>query len=179
MALGGQLSSWLGAVGHAPRAVSGDGRRTQNGHIRNDTRDASRRILCGSTGAICRRNRVADHRACTRVTLRNLHGKEGVDGSSTSEGSAKAPETGLSRSGQLAPSRTCCRYGAVYGAFWSSSSCGALDFIFDATSDGRPLKALSMCDEFTRESLASRVGRSITADDVVAALDEAALSAVP
>jgi putative transposase len=31
-----------------------------------------------------------------------------------------------------------------------------------------------MCDEFTRESLASRVGRSITADDVVAALDEAA-----
>jgi putative transposase len=49
----------------------------------------------------------------------------------------------------------------------------ALDFIFDATSDGRPLKSLSMCDEFTRESLASRVSRSITADDVVAALDVA------
>ncbi len=57
---------------------------------------------------------------------------------------------------------------------------GPLDFIFDATSDGRPLTALSMCDEFTRESLASRVGRSITADDVVAALDEAAaLRGVP
>jgi len=41
----------------------------------------------------------------------------------------------------------------------------ALDFIFDATSDGRPLKALSMCDEFTRENLTRRIGRSITADD--------------
>ncbi len=49
----------------------------------------------------------------------------------------------------------------------------ALDFIFDATSDGRPLKALSMCDEFTRENLARRIGRSITADGVVDALDEA------
>ncbi|MGD0834701.1 MAG: IS3 family transposase [Candidatus Dormibacteria bacterium] len=49
----------------------------------------------------------------------------------------------------------------------------ALDFIFDATSDGRPLKALSMCDEFTRENLARRIGRSITADHVIAALDEA------
>ena len=49
----------------------------------------------------------------------------------------------------------------------------ALDFIFDATSDGRPLKALAMCDEFTRENLARRIGRSITSDAVVDALDEA------
>jgi transposase InsO family protein len=49
----------------------------------------------------------------------------------------------------------------------------ALDFIFDATSDGRPLKALAMCDEFTRENLARRIGRSITSDGVVDALDEA------
>lgn len=49
----------------------------------------------------------------------------------------------------------------------------ALDFLFDATSDGRPLKVLSMCDEYTRENLARRVGRSVTADDVVEALDEA------
>lgn len=49
----------------------------------------------------------------------------------------------------------------------------ALDFIFDATSDGRPIKALSMCDEFTRENVARRLGRSITADDVTYALDEA------
>jgi putative transposase len=49
----------------------------------------------------------------------------------------------------------------------------ALDFIFDATSDGRPIKALSMCDEFTRENLARRLGRSITADEVIHALDDA------
>jgi hypothetical protein len=33
-------------------------------------------------------------RACTRIPLPNLHGKEGVDGSSPSEGSAKAPQNG-------------------------------------------------------------------------------------
>ena len=27
----------------------------------------------------------------------------------------------------------------------------ALDFMFDTTSDGRPFKVLSMCDEFTKE----------------------------
>lgn len=51
----------------------------------------------------------------------------------------------------------------------------AMDFLFDATSDGRPLKFLAMCDEFTRENIGRRVGRSITADDVVAVLDTAAL----
>lgn len=49
----------------------------------------------------------------------------------------------------------------------------ALDFLFDSTIDGRPLKALAMCDEFTRESIGGDVGRSITADDVVAVLDDA------
>jgi hypothetical protein len=32
-----------------------------------------------------------DGRACTRVTPSNLHGKEGVDGSSPSEGLLKVP----------------------------------------------------------------------------------------
>jgi putative transposase len=43
----------------------------------------------------------------------------------------------------------------------------------DAWPDGRPIKALSMCDEFIRENLARRLGRSITADDVTHALDDA------
>lgn len=47
----------------------------------------------------------------------------------------------------------------------------AIDFIFDSTIDGRPIKALSMCDEHTRESIGRRLGRSITADDVVSVLD--------
>lgn len=49
----------------------------------------------------------------------------------------------------------------------------AMDFMFDTTSDGRPLKALTMCDEFTRESIGGDIGRSITADGVIAALDAA------
>lgn len=49
----------------------------------------------------------------------------------------------------------------------------ALDFIFDSTSDGRPIKALTMCDEHTRESIGRQLGRSITADDVVEVLDQA------
>lgn len=50
----------------------------------------------------------------------------------------------------------------------------ALDFLFDATSDGRPIKVLSMCDEYTRECVGDRVARSITADDVADILDGAA-----
>jgi len=50
----------------------------------------------------------------------------------------------------------------------------AMDFLFDTTADGRPFKVLSMCDEFTRESVGGQLGRSITADDVVAILDGAA-----
>ena len=50
----------------------------------------------------------------------------------------------------------------------------ALDFIFDATADGRPIKALAMCDELTRESIGGReLGRSIKADGVVKVLDRA------
>jgi hypothetical protein len=86
--------------------------RTQNGHIRNDTRDASRRIPDAWIGPICRRNCVADDRACTRVTPRNLHGKEGVGGSSPPGGSAKAPQTGVFCSAELAEPPVCGGSGA-------------------------------------------------------------------
>ncbi len=49
----------------------------------------------------------------------------------------------------------------------------ALDFLFDATSDGRPIKALAMCDEWSRESIGRELGRSITAEDAVRILDQA------
>ena len=65
--------------------------RTQNGHIRNDTRDVPRRISSACNSAICRKKYVASDRACTRVTLQNFHGKEGVDGSSPSEGLINVP----------------------------------------------------------------------------------------
>ena len=46
-----------------------------------------------------------------------------------------------------------------------------MDFLFDTTADGRPFKVLSMCDEYTRESVAQRLSRSITADDLATILD--------
>jgi transposase InsO family protein len=46
----------------------------------------------------------------------------------------------------------------------------AIDFQFDATSDGRMVKIANLVDEFTREALAGRVGRSCTAQDLVEVL---------
>ena len=45
------------------------------------------------------------------------------------------------------------------------------DFISDQTVDGKPLKLLTLLDEFTRESLAIEIGRSIKAKDVIAVLE--------
>jgi hypothetical protein len=48
----------------------------------------------GLTRLDLQENRVAGDLECTRVTLRNLHGKEGVDGSSPSEGLKKSLQIG-------------------------------------------------------------------------------------
>ncbi len=47
----------------------------------------------------------------------------------------------------------------------------AIDFQFDETADGRRLKLCNVVDEHTREALAMRVGRTCTADDVIAVLE--------
>jgi putative transposase len=41
------------------------------------------------------------------------------------------------------------------------------DFVADRTKDGRPLKMLTLIDEYTRESLAIPVARRLVADDVI------------
>jgi putative transposase len=46
----------------------------------------------------------------------------------------------------------------------------AWDFVHDRTADGRPLKWLSVVDEFTRECVALEVRRGMTAEAVVAIL---------
>jgi putative transposase len=46
------------------------------------------------------------------------------------------------------------------------------DFVFDRTVSGSPLKWLSIVDEHTRECLALKVSRSITAEDVIDTLAE-------
>lgn len=47
------------------------------------------------------------------------------------------------------------------------------DFVFDQTEDGRRLKWLPVCDEYTRESVALEVARRMEAKDVIAVLEEA------
>ena len=47
----------------------------------------------------------------------------------------------------------------------------ALDFQFDETADQRRLKLLNIVDEHTREAIATRVGRSCDAEEVLAVLD--------
>ena len=48
----------------------------------------------------------------------------------------------------------------------------AWDFIHDRTREGRPLKWLTIVDEYTRECLALEVGRGITAERVIDVLAE-------
>lgn len=52
----------------------------------------------------------------------------------------------------------------------------AMDFLFDDISRGRKVKVLNVTEEFTRESLAGHVARSITAKGVVAVLEEIVLT---
>jgi len=47
----------------------------------------------------------------------------------------------------------------------------AIDFQFDETADRRRIKLCNVVDEHTREALAMRVGRTCTADDVVAVIE--------
>ena len=47
----------------------------------------------------------------------------------------------------------------------------AVDFQFDATTDGRPIKIVSIIDEHTRECLGGLVERSITGDILIDELD--------
>ena len=50
----------------------------------------------------------------------------------------------------------------------------AVDFQFDATTDGRPIKIASIVDEHTRECLGGLVERNITGDDLINELDRVA-----
>lgn len=43
----------------------------------------------------------------------------------------------------------------------------AADFQFDVTTDGRPIKTVSIIDEHTRECLGDMVERNITGEDLI------------
>lgn len=50
----------------------------------------------------------------------------------------------------------------------------AVDFQFDVTTDGRPIKIVSIIDEHTRECLGGLAERSITGEDLTTELDRLA-----
>ena len=49
-----------------------------------------------------------------------------------------------------------------------------MDFQFDVTTDGRPIKIVSIVDEHTRECLGGMVERSITGEHLIGELDRLA-----
>jgi transposase InsO family protein len=69
----------------------------------------------------------------------------------------------LGHSGNAVSQRQAARVNEV----WS------YDFVFDQTEDGRRLKWLPICDEFSRESVALEVARRMDARDVIAVLERA------
>ena len=46
------------------------------------------------------------------------------------------------------------------------------DFVFSRTHDGRPVRMLTLIDEFTRECLAIDVARRLTSEDVLERLSD-------
>ena len=84
----------------------------------NATTGAPARVTCRlEIPAVCPTSVPSQTRACPRFPPRNLNGKEGVDGSSPSEGSAKAQQIGDLSLGLTCTSSRMRRYGADYGAF--------------------------------------------------------------
>ena len=63
------------------------------------------------------------------------------------------------------PGRHCHIRGCRPNEIWS------YDFVRDRTKEGRPIRVLSVVDEYTRTCLALAVGRSMTAEDVVDVLE--------
>ena len=62
-------------------------------------------------------------------------------------------------------SNSCIRHKAEHmNHVWS------YDFVFDRTEDGKPVKILTLIDEFTRESLCIHVARSIKSEDLIGLL---------
>ena len=87
---------WVIAPVHALLLLvlqTGNEPRVRDGYIGLSTRGHARARETRDKSPICRNNVIASDRPCPPVPPRNLHGKEGVDGSSPSEGSYESPAT--------------------------------------------------------------------------------------
>ena len=90
---------------------------------------------------------------CNRKRVQRLWREEGLHVPQRKRRRKKAPRT--------PGSVTACRPDQVW----------ALDYLFDATADGRPIKILNITDEYTREALACHAARSINADQTISVLE--------
>jgi hypothetical protein len=94
---GGTSRSWPQersslARGWPPPVLRTDNeRRVRDGYVRLSTCGHRRALPTHSECQICRRNMLVSVRPCPPVPPHNLHGKEGDDGSSPSEGFPKRP----------------------------------------------------------------------------------------
>ena len=83
------------------------------------------------------------------------------------QGGLKVPRRQPKRRRLWLNDRSCVRRRAEYpDHVWS------YDFVLDRTADGRPLRMLTLVDEYTRECLAIDVACSLKADDVLDRLAE-------
>ena len=83
------VGRWVIAPVHALLLLvlqTGNEPRVRDGYIGLSTRGHARARETRDKRPICRNNVIASDRPCPPVPHRNLHGKEGVDGSSPSEG---------------------------------------------------------------------------------------------
>ena len=76
---------------------------------------------------------------------------------------------------QIKPKKRTCRKGKRapgYLAPHRPNEVWAMDFLFDDITRGRKIKVLNVTDEFTREALAGKVGRHLTAKDTAMVLEQ-------
>jgi hypothetical protein len=65
--------------------------RVRDGYLNLGACGYARALSAHVKGRACRKNMITSDRACTPIQPLNLHGKEGVDGSSPSEGFDEMP----------------------------------------------------------------------------------------
>ena len=119
------------------------------GYISSDTRGHARALPTRLECPICRTNVLAHDPACTPLPPPNFHGKEGVDGSSPSEGFAEEP----ARISKISlPKRTS---GAADGSSPSGASATRADELRTSWRQPRPAGKVPLGDPTGR-----RPGRS-------------------
>jgi hypothetical protein len=140
--------------------------RVRDGYISLGTRGHARARETSRGGAIYRRNVIARALPCPPVPPLNLHGKEGVDGSSPSEGFAKGQQMALfcarasaDRRRTLPPTYPQDRSPAVSPP-GSISAPGSSTSSSRGTSASRPPRRTEAASRSSRTSAASSSARS-------------------